>query len=78
MTSELLSANGDHLRIKCSCGNVTVLSIANLIAIVGPDITTHEVRQRAKCANCVIVLDSFQKGVPRLASDGSVGGDDIL
>ncbi|MFT5798292.1 MAG: hypothetical protein ACI84R_002357 [Candidatus Azotimanducaceae bacterium] len=52
MTSELSSANGDHLRIKCSCGNVTVLSIANLISIVGPDITTHEVRQRAKCANC--------------------------
>lgn len=46
MANELLSVEGNDLRIKCSCGEEAVLSIANLIAIVGPEATTHEIRQR--------------------------------
>ena len=29
-----------------------MLEVANLIAVVGGDITAHEVRQRARCHNC--------------------------
>jgi hypothetical protein len=58
MTIKLSTANGDHLKIKCSCGKETSLSIANLIAVVGPDVTTHEVRQRAKCEHCGAIGDN--------------------
>ena len=58
MANELLSVEGNDLRIKCSCGEEAVLSIANLIAIVGPDATTHEIRQRAKCKRCGAIGDN--------------------
>ena len=32
----------------------TLLEVANLIAVVGGDTTAHEVRQRARCNNCVV------------------------
>lgn len=57
MANELLSVEGNDLRIKCSCGEEAVLSIANLIAIVGPDVTTHEIRKRAKCKRCGVIGD---------------------
>ena len=52
MAIELSSIKGNDLKIKCSCGEEAVLSIANLIAVVGPEVTTHEIRQRAKCKRC--------------------------
>ena len=32
--------------------HLTLLQVANLIAVVGGDTTAHEVRQRARCYNC--------------------------
>ena len=58
MAIELSSVEGTDLRIECSCGEVVVLSIANLIAIAGPDVTTHEIRKRAKCKRCGVIGDN--------------------
>ena len=58
MPLELSSVEGKDLRIECSCGEEVVLSIANLIAIVGPDVTTHEIRKRAKCKRCGVIGDN--------------------
>jgi hypothetical protein len=58
MAIELSSVEGTDFRIKCSCGEVVVLSIANLIAIAGPDVTTHEIRKRAKCKRCGVIGDN--------------------
>ena len=58
MTIQLSSIEGNDLRIKCSCGEEAVLSIVNLIAVVGPDATTHEIPQRAKCKRCGAIGDN--------------------
>jgi len=58
MANGLSSIAGNDLRINCTCGEEAVLSIANLIAVVGPDITTHEIRQRAKCKRCGAIGDN--------------------
>ena len=43
----------NQLSITCGlCKHHTLLEVANLIAVVGGDTTTHEVRQRARCHNC--------------------------
>ena len=58
MPLELSSVEGKDLRIECSCGEEVALSIANLIVIVGPDVTTHEIRKRAKCKRCGVIGDN--------------------
>jgi hypothetical protein len=55
---KLSLVEGKDLRIKCSCTEEAVLSIANLIAIVGPDVTTHEIRKRVKCKRCGAIGDN--------------------
>ena len=52
-----------------------MLEVANLIAVVGGDITAHEVRQRARCHNCGVKGNNTYQivytGNSDLAMDGA-------
>jgi len=51
--TKLSTISGHQLSITCGlCKHHTLLEVTNLIAVVGGNITAHEVRQRAKCHNC--------------------------
>ena len=63
-----------QLSITCGlCKHHTMLEVANLIAVVGGDITAQEVRQRARCHNgCVKGNNTYQivyKGGSGVARD---------
>ena len=65
-----------QLSITCGlCKHHTLLEVANLIAVVGGDTTTHEVRQRARCHNCGVkgnnTYQIVYKGNSDIAMDGA-------
>ena len=65
-----------QLSITCGlCKHLTLLEVANLIAVVGGDTTAHEVRQRARCQKCSVKgNNTFQivyTGNSDIAMDGA-------
>ena len=64
-----------QLSITCGlCKHHTLLEVANLIAVVGGDTTTHEVRQRARCHNCGVKGNNTYQIVYTGNSDDAMDG----
>ena len=51
-----------------------MLEVANLIAVVGGDITAHEVLQRARCHNCGVKGNNTYQTVYTGNSDVAMDG----
>ena len=68
-----------QLSITCSlCKHHTLLEVANLIAVVGGDITAHEVRQRARCNNCGVKGNNTYQIVYTGNSDIAMDGAGVM
>ncbi len=64
-------------QLSITCGlykHHTLLEVANLIAVVGGNITAHEVRLRARCNNCGIKGNNTYQIVYMGNSDVAMAG----
>jgi len=67
-----------QLSITCGlCKHLTMLEVANLIAVVGGDTTAHEVRQRTKCNNCGVKGNNTYQIVYTDNSDMAMDGAEV-
>jgi len=78
LAKELLSARANSFSNNKSRSirlNLVAVGGVNMIAVVGGDTTSHEVRQRARCHNCGVTGNNtyqiVHKGASGIAMDGA-------